>query len=70
MNGEQVFNTGKVAIGANYQAPRRVDMDRDALRLQRALLGQRKGLDADGIVIVACTLAAVALAIMALAGWI
>lgn len=70
MNGEQVFNTGKVAIGANYQAPRRVDMDRDALRLQRALLGQRKGLDADGIVIVICTAAAVALGLMAWAGWL
>jgi hypothetical protein len=70
MNGENVFNTGRVRIGSQYQPAQRVEMDRDALRLQRALLGDRAGIDADGIVIVICAAAAVALAAMVWVGWI
>ena len=53
MNGERIFNTGKVAIGSQYQAPKQVPyMDKDALRLQRAYLDKPQ-IDWDGIAIVA-----------------
>lgn len=50
---KQIFNTGKVKIGIAYEAPKRViDMDRDALRLQSALLGCQARIDRDGIAII------------------
>lgn len=37
------YNTGKVLIGSRHQPIQRsVTMDQDALRLQRALLGERE----------------------------
>ncbi|CAB4140409.1 hypothetical protein UFOVP669_32 [uncultured Caudovirales phage] len=37
------FNTGKILIGSKHQPIQRsVTMDQDALRLQRALLGERE----------------------------
>ena len=63
MNGERIFNTGKVAIGLAYQAKPNISMDGDALRLQRALLGERPAIDLDGILIV------VGVAAFALVAW-
>lgn len=60
MNGQRVFNTGKVAIGLSYQAKPNISMDKDALRLQRALLGERATIDKDGVAIVAGVLAFIA----------
>ena len=53
MTGEKVFNTGKVAIGSLYTPTARPHHDRDALRLQSALLGHKPEIDWDGIGIVA-----------------
>lgn len=47
------YHTGKVQIGLTYVPRQRPHMDRDALRLQRALLGERAATDWDGIGIVA-----------------
>ena len=58
MTGEKVFNTGKIKIGCMYQASRPVYHDRDALRLQSALLGHKPQTDWDGIIIAATCLAA------------
>lgn len=56
MTGEKVFNTGKVKIGSKYQPPKQMPhMDRDALRLQRALIDKPQ-IDWDGIAIVLFTL--------------
>jgi len=56
MTGEKVFNTGKVKIGSKYQPPKEAPyMDRDALRLQRALIDKPQ-IDWDGIAIVLFTL--------------
>lgn len=52
MNGQRVFNTGKVAIGLSYEAKPNISMDKDALRLQRALLGERNKIDKDGVAII------------------
>lgn len=53
-------NTGKVQIGAAYvPPPQRPHHDADALRLQRALLGERASTDWDGVLIAACLIAAV-----------
>ena len=52
MTGEKVFNTGKVAIGSLYTPTARPHHDRDALRLQSALLGHKPQTDWDGIAIV------------------
>lgn len=41
-------------IGLLYQPPQRPHHDRDALRLQRALLGERASTDWDGVLIAAC----------------
>ena len=52
MTGEKVFNTGKIKIGSKYQPPAQMPyMDRDALRLQRALIDKPE-IDWDGIAIV------------------
>ena len=48
------YHTGKVAIGAAYQPQQRPHHDADALRLQRALLGERVSTDWDGVLIAAC----------------
>jgi len=58
MTGEKVFNTGKVAIGSLYTPTARPHHDRDALRLQSALLGHKPKTDWDGIIIAAVCLAA------------
>lgn len=49
-------------VGSLYTPPQRPHHDADALRLQRALLGERPRIDWDGIAIVIFTVAAVALA--------
>lgn len=58
MTGEKVFNTGKVQIGRAYVPTARPYHDRDALRLQSALLGHKPEIDWDGIIIAAVCLAA------------
>lgn len=47
------YHTGRVAIGCAWQPLQRPYHDRDALRLQRALLGERANTDWDGIAIAA-----------------
>jgi len=64
MTGEKVFNTGKIKIGCMYQASRPVYHDRDALRLQSALLGHKPEIDWDGIIIAAFVLVVVMAAIV------
>lgn len=49
-------------IGAHHMRLQHPYHDADALRLQRALLGERPRIDWDGIAIVIFTVAAVALA--------
>ena len=56
------YNTGKVKIGLLYTPPQVPHHDADALRLQRALLGERTRTDWGGIAIVAIVAASVALA--------
>ncbi len=56
------YNTGRIQIGLLYTPPQVPHHDADALRLQRALLGERTRTDWDGIAIVAIVVAAVALA--------
>lgn len=46
------YNTGRVHIGCNYQPNVKPYHDADALRLQDALLGNKRSIDADGIAIV------------------
>lgn len=67
MTGEKVFNTGKVAIGRLYTPTARPHHDRDALRLQSALLGHKPQTDWDGIGIVAFVLVVVVMAVIAYA---
>ena len=62
MNTPYTTRTG-LQIGSLYTPPQRPYHDEDALRLQRALLGERRRTDWDGIVIVGSVIAAVALAI-------
>ena len=64
MTGEKVFNTGKVQIGRAYVPTARPYHDRDALRLQSALLGHKPQTDWDGIGIVAGVLVVVAMAVI------
>lgn len=59
------LNTGKVQIGKDYRPPVHVHHDRDALRLQRALLGERAPVDWSGLAIVLVVLLVAALAISA-----
>ena len=68
MTGEKVFNTGKIKIGCMYQASRPVYHDRDALRLQSALLGHKPQTDWDGIGIVAGVIAFIG--ILLVPGWV
>ena len=64
MTGEKVFNTGKIKIGSKYQPPKQMPyMDRDALRLQRALIDKPQT-DWDGIIIAAFVLVVVMAAIV------
>lgn len=64
------YHTGKVAIGAAYQPQQRPHHDRDALRLQEALLRahlqQQRSYDTDGVLIAACIV--IALLALVLAG--
>lgn len=53
------YHTGKVQIGLTYVPQQRPYHDRDALRLQRALLGERARTDWDGIAIAAALIATV-----------
>lgn len=59
MNGQRVFNTGKVAIGIAYEPEPYVESDRDMLRLQRALMSGGRRIDIDGLAIAASCLVAV-----------
>ena len=65
MTGEKVFNTGKVAIGRLYTPAARPHHDRDALRLQSALLGHKPKTDWDGIIIAVACIALLAAVIIA-----
>ena len=68
MTGEKVFNTGKVKIGSKYQPPKEAPyMDRDALRLQRALIDKPQ-IDWDGIGIVAGVITFIG--ILLVPGWV
>lgn len=62
------YNTGKVKIGLLYTPPQVPHHDADALRLQRALLGERTRTDWGGIAIVA--IVAIVAASVALAAWL
>jgi len=66
------YNTGRIQIGLLYTPPQVPHHDADALRLQRALLGERPRIDWDGIAIVVatCAIAALVLTVMALMGWL
>jgi hypothetical protein len=55
-------------IGSLYVTPRHVYHDSDALRVQSALLGSKR--DKDYPVLVACSIAIVALIGMAAVGWL
>lgn len=51
------YHTGKVAIGSTYAPTQRPYHDRDAIKLQDALLGNRPHTDASGICIaIVCAL--------------
>ena len=54
------YNTGKVQIGSTYNPNRPVYHDKDALKLQDALLGNKQGVDTSGVFI-ACVCVVVAL---------
>jgi hypothetical protein len=47
----QTYNTGKVQIGSAYNPHRPVYHDRDALKLQDALLGNKRPIDTSGVFI-------------------
>ena len=51
MNGQRVFNTGKIQIGLAYQPKPYVESDKDMLKLQRALMGTGRRFDIEGLVI-------------------
>lgn len=71
MDGQRIYNTGRVEIGKQYSPPVRVDMDADAQRLQTALLNQRGDMSvSDKAVVAACLLGLVAVVAMDAAGWI
>ena len=53
------YNTGRIQIGLLYTPPQVPHHDADALLLQRALLGERRRVDWDGLYIVAVVAAAV-----------
>ena len=56
------YNTGKVLIGCNYTAPRRItQLTRTEAMLQRALLGKKPAFDTSGICIVLGCAALIAL---------
>lgn len=57
------YHTGRIQIGLLYTPPQVPHHDADALRLQRALLGERTRPDWDGIAIVAIVVAAVVLSV-------
>ena len=50
----KTYNTGKVRIGLAYVPTPRPYHDRDALRLQDALLRNVRRTDWDGVVIILC----------------
>lgn len=58
------FNTGKVSIGSAYMPTKRPYHDQDALRLQDALLGNRKPIDASGVFIAAVCVIVMAIPIV------
>jgi hypothetical protein len=55
-------------IGSAYAPTTRPNLDRDALRIQRALLGERPAIDASGIFIAAVV--SVVIAIVLITHWI
>lgn len=58
IGSKDCIDTGRVIIGRAYIQPQYLHHDRDALRMQSALLGNRAGIDWDGIAIVVAFLAA------------
>lgn len=52
---KDVIDTGKVKIGLAYEKRAAPEMGTDALRLQRALLGEKEPIDKDGIAISVAT---------------
>lgn len=71
MDGQRIYNTGRVEIGKQYSPPLRVDMDADAQRLQSALIGRRDGMaTSDKVVVAVSMLGLVAVVAMDAAGWI
>ena len=61
------YHTGKVQIGAAYMRQQRPHHDADALRLQRALIGERASTDWDGIAIAVVCIIIVAMLALVLA---
>lgn len=68
LKGERIFNTGKVAIGAQHQPTTHMQSSHDMVRLQSALLtkNQRRS-DPEGVAIV--VISAVILAASLIAFW-
>ena len=58
------YHTGKVAIGSAYVPAARPHYDKDALRLQDALLGNKPSADTGGVVIAAACLAFIAVVLL------
>jgi len=65
----RTIDTGKVVIGRAYipQAPK---PDADAEAIQKALLSKPHKVDADKLVLAVSVVALVAVAVMAIAGWL
>jgi hypothetical protein len=58
------YHTGKVAIGSAYNPHRPVYHDRDSLKLQDALLGNKRTTDASGVFIAAVCLVVAAIPVI------
>jgi hypothetical protein len=58
------YNTGRVQIGSAYNPHRPVFHDRDALRLQDSLLGNKRSTDASGVFIAAVCAVVIAIPVI------
>lgn len=58
------YNTGKVSIGSMYTPTKRPYHDQDALKLQDALLGNKRPVDASGLFIAAVCAVVIAIPII------
>ena len=65
----RTVDTGKVVIGRAYMPPAPLP-DADAERIQRALLTKTRQINADKVALVVSLFALVAVAVMAIVGWL